>query len=221
MTGTVKISALPNGSALGGSELIPMVQAGATVKNTPAAFRTYLLAGVAQNAVLAGPASGGAGAATYRAIVPTDLPLGTSVADPGTGTLNDLLPIQTVTGASKAFATADLFKKTRRSNSGSAMTDTLPASTAIGITNGTQLHITNVDATASDTITAGAGTTIAGNATYVLAPSRDISLSYDLANTAWRFIDNTSTMAIGPASATTGHVAVFADATGKVLAEVR
>jgi len=60
---------------------------------------------------------------------------GVSVANPGTGTLEDILPPQTVTGTSKTFATADLFKKTRRSNAGSAMSDTFPASTATGMTN--------------------------------------------------------------------------------------
>ena len=107
-----------------------------------------------------------------------------------------LLPIQTITGASHTFVTADLYQKTRRSNSGTAMTDTLMAST--GLLNGTQINIANVDATASDTVTAGAGTTIGGNATFVITAGRDMWWSYDLTNTQWRPIANTGIALLGP-----------------------
>lgn len=124
-------------------------------------------------------------------VVTVGIANGTSVANPGTGTLEALFPIQTTTGASKTFATADLFFETRRSNSGSAMTDTFPASTAIGIMNGTRITVTNFDASASDTITAGAGTTINGGSTDVVGPGRAIQYAYDLANTTWRRTLNT------------------------------
>lgn len=133
---------------------------------------------------------------TCRIIATTDLPLGTSVGSPGTGVLEALLPIQTVTGASKTFATADLFKETRRSNSGSAMTDTFPASSATGLVNGTKITIVNVDATANDTISAGAGTTISG--TGIVGPGRAIQYVYDLPNTIWRPTLNTGTALLGP-----------------------
>ena len=67
-----------------------------------------------------------------------------------------------------------------------------------GLLNGTQINIANVDATASDTVTAGAGTTIDGGATFVIGPGRDIWLVYDLANTQWRAMANTKTALLGP-----------------------
>jgi hypothetical protein len=122
--------------------------------------------------------------------------VGASVLDPGTGNLEALLPIQTVTGASKVFATADLFMETRRSNAGAAMTDTFPPSSATGLVNGSKIIVTNVDATASDTITPGAGTTISG--TGIVGPGRAIQYVYDLAGTIWRPTLNTGTALLGP-----------------------
>ena len=124
------------------------------------------------------------------------LNLGTSVNNPGTGTLEAILPLQTITGASHAFVTADLFEKTRRSNSGTAMTDTLPPSTATGMANGTRVDIANVDATATDTLTAGAGTTIAAGCAAV-GPGRDVMLVYDAPNTIWRGDANTCGALLG------------------------
>lgn len=49
----VAISALPTGSALAGTEPIPMVQGAATKKTTPADLSTYLLSGSATTEVLA------------------------------------------------------------------------------------------------------------------------------------------------------------------------
>lgn len=115
----------------------------------------------------------------------SDCGYGSSVVNPGTGFLEAVLPIQTVAGASKAFATGDLFVKTRRSNAGSAMTDTLPAATATGMVNGARVDIVNVDASASDTLSAGSGTSIAAGCATV-GPGRDVMLVYDLASTTWR-----------------------------------
>ena len=116
---------------------------------------------------------------------------GTSVADAGAGNLEALLPIQTAAAASKAFGAADLFMETRRSNAGSAMADSFPASSTTGLVNGTKLVVTNVDATASVTITAGSGTTISG--TGIVGPGRTIQYVYDLPNTIWRPTLNTGT----------------------------
>jgi hypothetical protein len=130
---------------------------------------------------------------------------GTSVVNPGTGFLESVLPVQTNTvaaggcTASCVFATGDLFKKTRRSNSGSAMTDTFPAASATGMVNGTRIVIANVDATATLTITAGSGTVMAsGGATDTIGPGRDIAYEYDPATTQWRRAYNTGTALLGP-----------------------
>ncbi len=116
----------------------------------------------------------------------------------GTGALNfgppQLLPITTLSGASKTYAGTDLYIMWRRSNGASVMTDTLPASTAPQLINGARLNIANVAAAPTFTtstipkitITAGAGTTIDGAASYVIQPGQDVDLVYDLANTAWR-----------------------------------
>jgi hypothetical protein len=117
------------------------------------------------------------------------------VQNPGTNTLESALPIQTVTSPSDI--NLPLFVKTRRSNAGSPMTDTLPASSAPGMVNGARINIVNVDASASDTISAGAGTTIIGGASFVLTAGRDLLLVYDLANTAWRADANSSQVLLG------------------------
>lgn len=125
--------------------------------------------------------------------------LGTSVTDPGTGALEMVLPSTTTTGASKVYGASDLFKKFRRSNSGSVMTDTLPAAGTTGLVNGTRINIANVETTtyatttpATVTISAGAGTTISGASSYVLQPERDVDFVYDVASTAWRANVNTA-----------------------------
>jgi hypothetical protein len=115
---------------------------------------------------------------------------GVSVSNPGTGTLENLLVIQTVTGASKTFGTSDLFQETRRSNGGSAMTDTFPPASASGVVGGTKIIVNNVDSVASDTLSPGAGTTISG--TGIVPPGRSIQYAYDIANTTWRPTLNTA-----------------------------
>ena len=134
-----------------------------SAQNTPA-LGTYGSGLSLIDGVLTSTATGGSIAA---------LNVGTSVDNPGTGTAESLLQIQTNTAQGSpctstcVYSTPDLFKKTRRSNAGSAMTDTLPASTATGMNTigGAWMHLYNADASASDTITAGAGTTIAGAST--------------------------------------------------------
>lgn len=131
--------------------------------------------------------------------------LGVSVNDPGTGTIEDLLPVQTNTVAagpcttSCVFASGDLFKKTRRSNGGAAMSDTFPPTSATGMTNGARIVVANVDATATETITAGTGTVMSqGTSTDTVGPGRDVAYEYDLANTQWRRAYNTGTALLGP-----------------------
>lgn len=79
---------------------------------------------------------------------------GTTVTDPGTGTLEFTLPVQAaITGASKTFAASDTGKFWGRSNSGSAMTDTLPS----GGGTAKLLALVDLDASASDTLTVTGG----------------------------------------------------------------
>jgi hypothetical protein len=140
------------------------------------------------------------------------LNLGISVANPGTGNAEFLLPVKTNTASGSSCTTSctynssDLFQKTRRSNSGTAMTDTFPASSTTGLANGTRIDIANVDASANDTITAGSGTTINGNATYVIPAGRDIWFVYDLANTMWRIDANTGSALLMPTPTRAGDI---------------
>jgi hypothetical protein len=121
---------------------------------------------------------------------------GVSIVNPGTGALEAVLPVQTEAGASYAFGSADLFKKTRRSNAGSAMADALPAASATGMVNGARIDIANVDAAAADTLTAGAGTSIASGCASVAA-GRDETLVYDAPDATWRGDANSCTALIG------------------------
>lgn len=119
-----------------------------------------------------------------------------SVQNPGTGYLESSLPIAAaVVGATKAFSTGDFFKETRRSNSGSAMSDTFPSSSTTGLVNGARVIVSNVDASAVDTITAGSGTTISGNATDLIEAGRAVQYVYDGAGT-WRKNLNTGNAAV-------------------------
>lgn len=162
----------------------------------------------------------GASAIASGTLAAARLPVGKSVVDPGTGVLESTMPIQTTTGASKTFATADLQYETRRSNSGTAMTDTFPASSASGMANGARITVNNVDATAADTITAGAGTTINGSSTLAIEAGRSVTFVYDLANTAWRPTFNTGTAAFfgTPSGNTVGNLVTMASTGGKVQA---
>lgn len=148
-----------------------------------------------QNLILASP-SGSSGVPSMRALTTLDLPVGTSVADPGTGTTEALFQVFTSTGTSLVYGPSTFFRKTRRSNSGSAMADTLPAAASPDLVNGTWLVISNVDTTAVDTLTAGSGTTIGGNATAVVEVGRSVWLQYDAPNTTWRYVANTGTEAV-------------------------
>lgn len=167
-----------------------------------------------------GTGAGPSQAIPWTQLLPVFLPQGTSVfLNPSTSKLEGFVQVQTNTAngsactASCNFAATDLFKRTRRSNSGSAMTDSLPAS-GVALTNGTRIQIVNADATASDTITAGAGTTILGGSSFILGPGRDLMLTYDLANTTWRSEGNTATAVLGPAGLLTANLPLIGNSTG-------
>jgi hypothetical protein len=142
---------------------------------------------------------------------------GTSVADPGTGALENLLPVQTFTGASHIFVAADLYRETRRSNSGSAMTDTFPGTSTAGLANGTMIQLNNVDASASITVSAGTGTTLNGNASVTIPPTRSTKWVYDAPNSVWRTTMNSLAGVNGPSSATSGDIASFSGTTGTLI----
>lgn len=194
---TVSINGLPAGSAVTGTENFAASQQNsstgiyASAKISAAQILNYIISVTHTWTALQ----------TF-AVPPkysTMLGFGSSVANPGTGFLESLLPVQTVTGASKIFATADLFMKTRRSNSGVAMTDTFPAASMSGIVNGTRIIVANTDPTASDTITAGIGTFMPnGTSTDTVGPGRDIAYEYDSATTQWRAAYNTRTALLSP-----------------------
>jgi hypothetical protein len=118
-------------------------------------------------------------------------PSGTSVVNPGTGVLEAVLPVQTVSGASKVFTAADFYKKTRRTNGGSGMADTLPDSTATGLVNGTRLNIANVDTTGNLTLAPGAGTSLCSSCGTIV-PGRVLLLVWDQPNATWRADANSS-----------------------------
>lgn len=94
---------------------------------------------------------------------------------------NKKITLLTVTSAaaSRAFTTADLFTQVVRSNSGSAMTDSLPSAVTAGA--GWNTTIVNSDTGAADTLTPAAGT-IGGSAMYVLAAGQAVCLLSDGTN---------------------------------------
>jgi hypothetical protein len=115
-----------------------------------------------------------------------------------TSPLPATLPLQTVNGASKVYSAADFYWKTRRGNSGAAMSDTLPPASTPGLVNGTRLNIVNIDSSASITVSAGSGTTIAGGASYVISAGRDLMWVFDKSASVWRPDANTGTALLGP-----------------------
>lgn len=74
---SVKISALPDGEALTGTEEVPVVQSDITVKVTTQDIANLAYPGASSapaNTVFAGPTSGGSGGTEFRALVSADLP---------------------------------------------------------------------------------------------------------------------------------------------------
>lgn len=139
-----------------------------------------------------GTASGVATLDTNTLVPVAQLPLGVSIANPGTGKLEVILIPQTLVGAGHTFAQADLFLETRRSNGGAAMADTFPASTVAGLISGSKLVTNNVDPTATLTITAGSGTQVNGATSVLIGPARSVEWLYDttVSPPTWRSTKN-------------------------------
>lgn len=122
--------------------------------------------------------------------------VGGTVSNPGTGFLEGYTPVFTVTGATVSPASTLMYVSTRRSNSGSAMSDTLPALATTGLRNGTPIVIKNVDASATLTLHAAVSTTIEGSATLSVGAGREVNLLYDATNFAWRLGSNSGDAAL-------------------------
>ncbi len=125
-------------------------------------------------------------------------------------------PLQNVAGASHVYSCSDAYEITQRSNSGSAMADTLMNSTASCLINGTQLQISNVDAAAAITVTSRSGTTINGSSTLTIGSLRSVWLTYDIANTAWRPQANSAAALIGHGAFTPGDALSVFDGNGRI-----
>ncbi len=106
---------------------------------------------------------------------------GHTVADPGTGALEIAAPFvggaSATTGNTRTFAATDNGKVVRRSNSGAAMTDTLPGSSPGILAAGWFTTILNSDPLASLTIAADAGSTVTGQV--IIPPGRSIVINSD------------------------------------------
>jgi hypothetical protein len=109
---------------------------------------------------------------------------GTGLEDDGSANARVTSPVSNHTGtASYTFAEADRFRMVRRSNSGSAMTDTLPGATAGVLASGWSTTIVNLDSTASETISVGAGGgTVNGAASITLLPGQSAVIASDGTN---------------------------------------
>jgi hypothetical protein len=85
----------------------------------------------------------------------------------------------TVTGVSYSFIQADRGKSRKRSNAGSAMTDTLPV--VATLVDGWWVNVNNIDATANDTISPPAGAALNGvvGASLVLSPGSAARIGFD------------------------------------------
>lgn len=110
---------------------------------------------------------------------------GNSIVDPGTGALEIAEPISLQTGANYAFVAADRGYLKRRSNSGSGMSDTLPASGAVA--NGWCVSILNSDASATYLVAAPAGTSLNGVSLggVSLQPGQSLEVTCDGSNGYW------------------------------------
>lgn len=95
----------------------------------------------------------------------------------------NLIPITTVVGSSKAYAAADVGQATLRSNSGSAMADTLPSN----VVDGWNTYIRNIDASALLTISVPTGKRLDGvlNDTLILRPTQSTEVTVDASGNFW------------------------------------
>ncbi|HEY2070724.1 MAG TPA: hypothetical protein VGG48_14300 [Rhizomicrobium sp.] len=137
---------------------------------------------------------------------------GNSISDPGTGQLEFAQkPQATITGSSKGWSSADCGKYQLRSNSGSAMSDTLPASGC------SMLTIENIDSAGIATYSvAGGSGTIGGLSSLPISAGRRITFVSDGAGNYRAFINNNLEVR-GPSSANVGHVPTYSTSDGKNL----
>jgi hypothetical protein len=90
------------------------------------------------------------------------------------------LAVSTLTGSGQTYSAATLGCQVRRSNGGTAMADAGPSlSTMAGVPAGAEIVLTNADATANLTVTAGASTTWGGFASIVIPAGRSVWLLWD------------------------------------------
>lgn len=125
--------------------------------NTVLAQSSFMAAGLAEFCVSQGvsvPDDGNLGNLVTE--ITTALTTLIAASTPGT-TLT--IPTQTKTGASYAYLTADNSYLTNRSNSGSAMTDTLPG-TSGAVASGWYGYFSNTDASAANSVGVGSGGSI-------------------------------------------------------------
>lgn len=111
-------------------------------------------------------------------------------------TIPSPIPVTGTTGNSVAVLSSNLYGIIVRSNSGSAMTDTLPS--AVTVKAGWQVTLVNKDASATDTITPSAGT-IGGGATLALLAGQSASVYSDGTNYQ---VSVTNPLVAGPATVT-------------------
>jgi hypothetical protein len=103
---------------------------------------------------------------------------GTTVVDPGTGALEVASPSGLATGAAHTFGAADRGQQIRRSNSGAAMTDTLPGAGAI-LPNGWWCEVLNTDPLGNLSIVAASGASLDGGAGLILGPGQSAMVRSD------------------------------------------
>lgn len=109
--------------------------------------------------------------------------MGNTVKDPGTGSLEVFSPMgAAITGANYTFLATDQGKTRVRSNSGSAMTDTLPAVSAIA--DGWTVGVFNSDSFGIETIQVPSGANLNGvlNGALTLNPGQAAKIGFDGAN---------------------------------------
>jgi len=109
---------------------------------------------------------------------------GATVLDPGTGNLEVASPVNAKAAqASYTFASMDRGALVRRANGGAAMTDTLPGATAGVLPSGWYCAVVNNDASASISISVGAGGgQIDGLTALVVAAGQSVTITSDGAN---------------------------------------
>lgn len=102
--------------------------------------------------------------------------------------LTDLQPVSAITGANRTYTAADQGQVYNRSNSGTAMGDTLPA--VNGVENGWHVDIYNADATANLVITAPSGCSLQGVSlgTLTLSPGQNVQITADGAGGYWETV---------------------------------